>query len=102
MSVRPGTETEQLIARLREEIPRLQREYAVKSFGLFGSFARGEQSLDSDVDLLVDFSRVPGMIGFLSLQDELSGLLGRRVDLVTREALKPALGKRILAEVQLV
>jgi len=91
---------EDLIARLRYEMPRLQRDYAVRSFGLFGSFARGEQDISSDVDLLVDFVKKPGMFGFLSLQEELSEILGRPVDLVTRDALKPAIGRRILSELK--
>ena len=44
-----------LISKLEENLPRLRREYRVKSLGLFGSYLRGEQKSDSDVDILVDF-----------------------------------------------
>lgn len=91
---------EELIARLRHELPRFQRDFAVRSFGLFGSFVRDEQTPKSDIDLLVDFDKVPGLFGFFELQEELSALLGGPVDLVTRDALKPAIGKRILAELR--
>lgn len=68
--------------------------------GLFGSYVRGEQRKRSDLDVLVEFVRVPGMFRFLELERELSSLLGVRVDLVEKEALKPAIGGRILQEVQ--
>lgn len=88
--------------RLRHELPRLRQEYAVRGLGLFGSYARGEQKRGSDVDVVVEFSEVPGMFRFLELERELSKLLQLPVDLVQKEALKPAIGKRILDEVQQV
>lgn len=88
--------------RLRRELPRLREEYAVRGLGLFGSYVRGEQKRGSDVDVVVEFSEVPGMFRFLELQRELSRLLQLPVDLVQKETLKPAIGKRILDEVQRV
>jgi uncharacterized protein len=85
--------------RLRLELPRLRREYAVASLSLFGSYVRGEQRKGSDLDVLVEFSKVPGMLRFLDLERDLSHLLGVSVDLVQKEALKPSIGKRILEEV---
>lgn len=87
------------IKRLREDLPRFQREYSVRSMGLFGSYIKGRQRKGSDLDILVDFVEVPGMFRFLDLEREISQLLGVRVDLVQKEALKPAIGKRILQEV---
>ena len=84
---------------LRLEMPRLRQEYAVASLGLFGSYVRGEQRKGSDLDVLVEFSKVPGMLRFLDLERELSHLLGVSVDLVQKEALKPSIGKRVLEEV---
>ena len=85
--------------RLRLELPRLRREYSVFSLGLFGSYVRGEQRKGSDLDVLVEFSKVPGMLRFLDLERDLSHLLGVSVDLVQKQALKPSIGKRILKEV---
>lgn len=85
--------------KLRLELPRLRREYAVLSLGLFGSYVRGEQHRQSDLDVLVEFSKVPGMLKFLDLERDLTKLLGVSVDLVQKEALKPSIGKRILEEV---
>ena len=90
---------QQMAALLREELPRLRREFAVRSLGLFGSYVRGEQRRGSDLDVLVEFSEVPGMLRFLDLERDLSRLVGTPVDLVQKEALKPAIGKRIKEEV---
>jgi uncharacterized protein len=99
MAKEQNTNLNNLIIQLRENFPRLQREYAVRSLGLFGSYVRGEQKKSSDLDILVDFVEVPGMFRFLDLERELAKLLGVRVDLVQKDALKPAIGKRILHEV---
>ncbi len=88
-----------LAERIRRELPRLRQEYAVRSLGLFGSYVRGEQKRGSDLDILVEFSKTPGMFHFLELERDLSRLLGISVDLVQKEALKPAIGRRILDEV---
>lgn len=72
--------------------------FGVAHLRLFGSFARDEGRNDSDVDLLVEFSRPIGLFEFVRLQRLLAQLVGRRVDLVTPAALKPALRDRILGE----
>jgi predicted nucleotidyltransferase len=72
----------------------------VRSLGFFGSFVRGEQNRRSDLDILVEFEeRDLTLLQFIALENELSGLLGVKVDLVERRALKPAIGKHILQEV---
>jgi predicted nucleotidyltransferase len=66
---------------------------------LFGSFARGESDARSDLDLLVEFDDRPlTLLQFVALEEELSDLLGVKVDLVERQALKPRIGRRILDE----
>ena len=87
-------------ATLRQHMPLLRERYGVESLGLFGSYARGESSPDSDLDLLVRFHQTPGLIRFVELENYLSDLLKIRVDLVMAEALKPAIGRRVLAEVE--
>jgi len=77
----------------------LERRYHVSSLGLFGSRLRGDYREDSDLDVLVTFSRTPGLLQFSGLQYHLSDLLGVKVDLVMRDALKPGIGSRILKEV---
>ncbi|NJE54876.1 nucleotidyltransferase family protein [Thermococcus sp. 21S9] len=72
----------------------------VKFVILFGSHARGEVRRDSDVDILVESERPVGLITFVRLQEYLEGLLGVKVDLVTKNALKKRLKERILEEVK--
>ena len=72
--------------------------FGVARVSLFGSFARDEGRVDSDVDLLVEFNRPIGLFEFARLQRELGELLGHPVDLVTPAALKPQLRARILHE----
>ncbi len=83
---------------IREHLPDLQKRFAVESLSVFGSVIHGEQRPGSDVDLLVTFHRVPGLIRFVQLENELTDLLGCKVDLVLRDALKPVIGERILRE----
>jgi uncharacterized protein len=75
------------------------RQRHVKSLALFGSVARDEAGPDSDVDLLVEFDGSPvGLFAYVALERYLAALLGRPVDLVTRNGLKPRLRERILGE----
>jgi predicted nucleotidyltransferase len=75
------------------------QEYAVKKIGVFGSVARNEQNDESDIDLLVEFSRPVGMIMFIRLENFLSERLGKQMDLVTPDVLKPVIGQDVLAGV---
>jgi predicted nucleotidyltransferase len=83
---------------LKEQLPHLAAGYGVSSLALFGSYVRGEQRADSDLDVLVTFVRKPGLFRFIALENELSDLLGVKVDLVLRDALKPHIGKRVLKD----
>ena len=87
---------------LREHKPLLEHKYHVSTLGIFGSYVRNEQADNSDLNVLVDFAAPIGLFEFIDLEEELSELLCMRVDLVSRTALKPYIGKRILSEVQLV
>ena len=74
------------------------RKFKIKKLAVFGSFVRGEQKRDSDVDVLVEFSEPVDFFTFLDLEEYLSKLLRRKVDLVSKKALKPRIGKFILQE----
>jgi predicted nucleotidyltransferase len=82
----------------------LKEKFGVVTIGVFGSFSRGEQTKKSDVDVLVEFSKDAkiGFFKFLDLEEFLSRKLGVKVDLVTKDALKPFIGERILQEVVMV
>lgn len=87
---------------LEYALPDLSKRYSVETLGVFGSYARGESKRTSDIDLLVEFSRAPTMIEFVRLERHLATILGVKVDLVMKTALKQDIGQRILAEVVMV
>jgi predicted nucleotidyltransferase len=82
------------------EIAAICRRYQVRELCVFGSAARGEMRPDSDVDLLVDFlpEARPGLLGLSAMMREFSGLLGRRVDLAVKPALKPLVRTAVLSD----
>ncbi len=87
-----------ILDKLKELKPLLSEEYAVKEIGIFGSFANNEASEDSDIDLLVELSRPIGW-QYFTLQIYLESIFGRKVDLVTKNALKEQIKDSILAQV---
>lgn len=88
---------EEAIRRLAASQPELAA-LGVRSLDLFGSVARGEAGPTSDVDLLVAFDKPIGLFHFFRVQRRLEEILGCRVDLVMREAVKRQLRDRIFAE----
>ena len=72
--------------------------FGVSSLTLFGSVARDEATADSDVDVLAEFDRPVGFFGMIQVQDYLTALLGRKVDLGTWKGLKPSVRTTVLAE----
>ena len=72
--------------------------HGVKSLALFGSVARDEAGPESDIDLLVEFSRPVGLFQFIDLKQYLEGLLGCPVDLGTPNSLKPRLKDHVIQE----
>ena len=87
-----------IVAQLRSALPDLRAKYGVSTLSVFGSIVSGDAGSDSDVDLLVEFDRVPGFFKFVELEDELSRLLRMKVDLVMKQALRPRIGRRALSE----
>ncbi len=90
---------DEIRAILREHEDELREKYGVKRIGIFGSIVRGEAGEGSDVDILVEFERPIGLLKFLELEEYISNLIGMKVDLVSKKALKPHIGKHILGEV---
>lgn len=84
---------------LTEHKKELEERFKVKEIGIFGSYVRDEQKKRSDVDILVEFKEPVGLFEFLDLEEYLQRLIGRRVDLVSKKALKPRIGEYILKEV---
>ena len=93
---------QEIIKIIRNIKPEMESHYGVQRLGLFGSYVREKQSKRSDIDILVTFNRDIDLFDFLDLREYLEGQLSIKVDLVMESALKPAIGKRILSEVEYV
>jgi len=89
-----------VVARLREQQSRMP-EFGVRKIGIFGSFARDEATMSSDVDVLVEFDPARKTFdNFINLSFFLEDIRQRRVELVTTSSLSPYVGPRILASVE--
>jgi len=84
---------------LRAHKHELRKRFRVKEIGIFGSYARNEARETSDVDILVDFYEVPSLFRFIELEEYLEELLGVKVDLVLKSALKPRIAEYVMKEV---
>ncbi len=91
-------ELDEILSELRKLLPDIYQKYHVASIEIFGSYVRSEQNTDSDLDLLVSFSKVPTLLKFVELKNYLSDQLQLNVDLVMKDSLRPGIGKNILSE----
>jgi len=87
---------------LQKNKQKFREQYGLKNIGIFGSYIRGEQVAESDLDILVELEKPIGFVKFMKLERALSEILGVQVEIVTKKALKPHIGKRILQEVRYV
>jgi predicted nucleotidyltransferase len=88
---------------LREHDKELKEKYAVKTLAVFGSYVRGEQTKESDIDILVTFSRPVGFL-FIACAEYLEEILGKKVDLLTPKMINknPYLHKRVKKDLEYV
>ncbi len=86
------------ISRIRSSILPVLKQNGVVKAGIFGSFARGEEKKDSDIDILVQLKGGKTLLDLVSLERELKIILGRNVDLLTYNSINHLLRKRILDE----
>lgn len=91
----------QIINKLRELKPILFSEYSVKEIGIFGSYANETNTEDSDIDILVEFDKPIGW-KFFSLEIYLEKIFGKKVDLVTKNALKDQIKIQIMNQLEYV
>jgi uncharacterized protein len=89
---------DEVITQLRRLQPDLRRRYPIRELGVFGSYVRGQQTEDSDLDVLVDLQDAVGLLELAGLQHDLSEALGLKVDLVMRDAVKRGFVRRIMSE----
>ncbi|HON78334.1 MAG TPA: nucleotidyltransferase family protein [Spirochaetota bacterium] len=90
---------ENILLQLQSVKQYLKDTYNVSRIGVFGSYARGEEDSESDVDLIVEFAEVPGLREFFGTEEYLEKLLQRKIDLVREKAIRPELRDQILSEV---
>lgn len=93
---------EELIGKLKALKPQLQAHYKVRELGVFGSFVRGEQRATSDIDILVEFEETADLFDLVRLANFLEEQLQRKVDIVSRRALRPELREQVFREVAIV
>jgi predicted nucleotidyltransferase len=87
---------------LRNHMEELRQKYKVKEIAIFGSYVRGEQKEVSDIDILVELYEVPGLLKFIELERYLENLLGVKVDLVRKNALRKEIKESVLKEALVV
>ena len=91
-------ELRSIIEKIKCIKPDLVERYHLSQIAIFGSYARCEQTPESDLDIMVSFSVLPSLYEFLNLKEHLSEILDKNVDLVIREDLKPHIEQNALAE----
>lgn len=89
---------DQVLAALRRHRQEIEQRFAIKHLSVFGSAARDELRDDSDIDVLVEFKGKATFDGYMDLKSYLETLLGRNVDLVTHDAVKPRMRPMIEQE----
>ncbi len=80
---------------IRPHMGELNEKYNVASLAMFGSYVRGDQTPESDVDMLVEFNGPIGFFKFMELERALSNIISRKVDLVSRGGIKPRIFERV-------
>jgi len=86
------------INKIKSKIRKVLKKYNVVRAGIFGSYARGEQKKNSDVDILIDLDRNLSLLAFIGIKNKLEEELGKKVDLVEYHVIKPRIRNRILEE----
>jgi predicted nucleotidyltransferase len=98
VAIKSGLGIKDLLADKREDILRLAEKYGASNVRVFGSVARGEARLDSDVDLLVDFEPGYRLWDKIGLKQDIEELLGRKVDVVHAQFLREELAPDVLKD----
>jgi predicted nucleotidyltransferase len=92
------SEKDRIISILRRALPELRQRWPIRKLAVFGSVAREDAEPGSDLDILIEFDAPVTLSVFLALEEALSELTGRPVDLVFRSALKPFIGRHVFDE----
>jgi len=90
---------EKIKKKISTQLPFLKKRYHVKRIGIFGSVVRGEQKEESDIDIVVELESPIGFFEFIRMEIFLSKILQKKVDLVSKGAIKPIIKDEILKEI---
>lgn len=90
---------EKIKSLLKKELPHLRALFGVKRIGIFGSYSRGEQREDSDVDLLVEFEKPIGL-KFIEMSEYIENLLGRKIDILTPAGIQSIRVKQVAEDIK--
>jgi len=88
----------QEIEKIKQKVIKILKKNKIKRAGIFGSYARGEQNKNSDIDILADIPKNINLFDFVGIKLELEDNLGKKIDLVEYKAVKPMIKERILNE----
>jgi len=86
----------EVLKELKNILPKIKDDFFVDSIEVFGSYAINKQSNKSDIDLLVSFTKTPGLLKYIELENFISDKLNLKVDLVMKDSIKPTLKNYIL------
>lgn len=96
------SELEQIKQKIGDRKNYLRESFGVEEIGIFGSFARNEATKDSDLDMLVTLKEPIGYFRFFELEKYIKSIIGRNIDLATKEAIKPVIRQNIMKDLVLI
>lgn len=88
-----------IIKKLKQELPFLKDKFGIRKIGIFGSFAKGLNRKDSDIDIIVEFEKPIGL-AFIDLADYIENLFGKKVDLLTPEGIRSIRIKKVALDIE--
>lgn len=88
--------------KFKKQLAKVCRENNISMLGVFGSVSRGDDTMESDVDLLIKLKKPIGLIEFIRLEDKFVEVLGKKVDLATEESLHPLVKQNVLNDLKVI
>lgn len=88
--------------KLKKQLIEICQENNIARLGVFGSVSRGEETTESDIDLLIKLKKPIGLIEFIRLEDKFVEILGKKVDLTTEDSLHPLIKRTVLTDLKVI
>ncbi len=93
---------DQIIGKIKKVKPELEKKFGIGRIGIFGSYVKGYQNEESDIDIILELRHPTGLIKFIRIEQYLSDILGKSVDLLTFNSLKSYMKDEVLREIKYV